>query len=512
MTVSSELYWQGCYRDVRGSDGLFTPESVSHPAKMTGGLLFRILDEAEGRGWFQRGMTLLDPFYGIGTTGLARLRGYNVVGVELEQRFMDMADGCDCTGVSKADWVSYFQMGADPRRRHRANYRDGRHWCPLCLTLAYDPQVPAFYVPRGTAGVIPCSESHHYEGNRELLERLAGSGIGSCVVVQGDSRNLATCLGADVSGVLTSPPYGETHIASAAELTLVNQQRAGQIKSGVQNGGNTYGSSPEQIGLLADGVVTSPPYGRDSEPHRAKPAAEWRGGKNWGGPNSVVRVSGYGSSLGQIGTLPDGVVTSPPWEDSEGSLSAKKFADVVAFAEGMAERDAHDPARHSRSIEATLRQFERQGRYGESEGQVGRLAGETYQDAMLEVYRSMHDVLSPGGVTAVVVKCPTRKWKLRRLDVDTWWLLQAAGFACWCPVCEEWVVGEPHDHPEMDREIGPVCGYRAVLAEELVQLGLFGGKHRSLIGRMSFFKRYYYKRGQPTALWEDVIFARRVCQ
>jgi hypothetical protein len=393
-------------------------------------------------------------------------------------------------------------------------------------------------------------------GNRELLERLAGSGIGSCVVVQGDSRNLATCLGAVVSGVLTSPPYGvfkgrdvyrayygersgqlahpqryghtqgqiedlpdgvvtsppygETHIASATELTLVNQRQADQIGSGVQDGGSAYGSRPEQIGLLADGVVTSPPYGRDSEPHRAKPAAEWHGGKKWGGPNSVVRAAGYGSRLGQIGTLPDGVLTSPPWEDSEASLSAKKFADVVAFAEGMAERDAQDPARHSRSIEATLRQFERQGGYGESEGQVGRLVGETYQDAMLEVYRSMHDVLSPGRVAAVVVKCPTRKWKLRRLDVDTWWLLQAAGFACWCPVCEEWIVGEPHDHPEVDRGIAPVCGYRAVLADELVQLGLFGGEHRSLKGRMSFFKRYYYKQGQPTALWEDVIFARRL--
>ena len=176
----------------------------------------------------------------------------------------------------------------------------------------------------------------------------------------------------------------------------------------------------------------------------------------------------------------------------------------------MAERDAHDPARHSRSIEATLRQFKRQGGYGESEGQVGRLAGETYQDAMLEVYRSMYDVLAPGAVAAVVVKCPTRKWKLRRLDIDTWWLLQAAGFACWCPVCEEWIVGEPHDHPEANRGIAPVCGYRAVLAEELVQLDLFGGERQSLRGRMSFFKRYWYKQGQPTALWEDVIFARRL--
>ena len=60
MTATNELYWPGCYRDVRGSDRLFTSESVSHPAKMTGGLLFRILDEAEGRGWFQRGMTLLE--------------------------------------------------------------------------------------------------------------------------------------------------------------------------------------------------------------------------------------------------------------------------------------------------------------------------------------------------------------------------------------------------------------------------------------------------------------------
>ena len=448
----TDLYWFGCYRDVRGSDGLFTPESVSHPAKMSGGLLFRILDEAEARGWFRRGMTLLDPFYGVGTTGLARLRGYDVVGVELEQRFVDMADGCECTGVTKADWVRYFQPGVDLRRRHRANYRDGRHWCPRCLRLGYEPRGPTLFGEPATTGVIPCEPPHHYEGNRERLERLAGPGIGRCVVIQGDSRDL---------------------------VDLLAQRSPGA-------------------------VVTSPPYGGFKQGNREHDYSRYGGG------GQLVYPQWYGCTPGQIEDLPDGVVTSPPWENSEGSLTPRKFADVVAFAEGMVERDACNPRRHSRSVEAAVAMFERQGGYGGSDGQIGRLSGETYQEAMLTVYCSIHDVLAPGAVAAVVVKCPTRNGRLRRLDVNTWHLLQTAGFACWCPVCQEWVAGQgPHDHPEVDRGVGPVCGYRAVLAEELVQSDLLGDRQRRLAGRVSFFKRHWYNRGRQIALWEDVIFALR---
>lgn len=53
-----------------------------------------------------------------------RARRYAVLGVELEQYWVDVADGCDCTGAGKADWLRYFQPGTDCWRRHIALWED----------------------------------------------------------------------------------------------------------------------------------------------------------------------------------------------------------------------------------------------------------------------------------------------------------------------------------------------------------------------------------------------------
>src|SRR5215471_644274 len=82
--------WEGCYDD--SWKDIIQPASFAHPAKMARGLLCRILDFMLEQGWLTKGSLVLDPFAGIGTTGIeCASRGIRFVGVELEPRFVAMA-------------------------------------------------------------------------------------------------------------------------------------------------------------------------------------------------------------------------------------------------------------------------------------------------------------------------------------------------------------------------------------------------------------------------------------
>ncbi len=81
--------WQNCYDD--GWQGVIVLEAFAHPAKMSYGLLKRILAHAQEQGWLNG--VILDPFGGIGSTGiLGAYEGYQVVCCELEQKFVDLAE------------------------------------------------------------------------------------------------------------------------------------------------------------------------------------------------------------------------------------------------------------------------------------------------------------------------------------------------------------------------------------------------------------------------------------
>lgn len=83
--------WNSCYDS--NWNGLITPESFSHPAKMAHGLTERIFDYAIARGWIVPGESVVvDPFGGIGSTGIVGAsRGVKVLCCELEQKFVDLA-------------------------------------------------------------------------------------------------------------------------------------------------------------------------------------------------------------------------------------------------------------------------------------------------------------------------------------------------------------------------------------------------------------------------------------
>ena len=102
MTENKITQWPNCYDS--GWKDLIVPEAFSHPAKMSYGLLKRILEHAKG--WLNEGDVILDPFGGIGSTGiLGAYEGYQVVCCELEQKFVDLAE--QNFEMHKDAWVEF---------------------------------------------------------------------------------------------------------------------------------------------------------------------------------------------------------------------------------------------------------------------------------------------------------------------------------------------------------------------------------------------------------------------
>lgn len=82
--------WDGCYD--AGWKGTLVDGAFLHPAKMSKRLIERIYDELFARGALKAGDTVVDPFGGIGSTGLiGAYRGVQVVSCELESKFAALA-------------------------------------------------------------------------------------------------------------------------------------------------------------------------------------------------------------------------------------------------------------------------------------------------------------------------------------------------------------------------------------------------------------------------------------
>lgn len=176
----------------------------------------------------------------------------------------------------------------------------------------------------------------------------------------------------------------------------------------------------------------------------------------------------YGGDSQNIGNLKDGVVgvTSPPYEAQSGGI-------------GKASR-VHTPdmALVSRHLGGA------RGGMGKSEGNLGNENGQTYLSAMLQVYgEAFKSGISP---LVVITKNPTRKGKLRRLDLDTLKLLEQVGYKI-------------------------IDYHRAVLfkVKEENQATLDGEKlsKQQIKGRVSFFKRLSLAKGNVAAQWEDILIA-----
>ena len=241
------------------------------------------------------------------------------------------------------------------------------------------------------------------------------------------------------------------------DLHRVEWERAGCPQPMILQGDSRYLAAVVNTAVV-DGSVMSPPYGgldpsathaqgtsrKDPNSANYRPIAE----RDW---QERETPRDYGDTPGQIGAL-----TSPPYANRVDDHGTDK--------------DGYD-------------MVEKLGKYGDSDGQIGnQRETETYWDACHQVYAGLLDLMTPGGVAAIVVKSFVRAKKIVPLPEMTAQLLEDVGFEI-----VEWT--------------------DAMLIAQDAQADIFGGEYRK--ERKSFFRRLAERKGSPRIDSEVVIWARK---
>lgn len=375
--------WQHCYDD--SWEGLITVDSFAHPAKMARGLVRRIFDELFGMEALRKDEVVLDPFGGVGTTGIeAASRGVQAYLMELEDRFVRFANGYDCPGLSKREWIRWF-----------GRFGRNQKICPTCQGGASN-----WY--EKDSGIVPEKSAHRYKGNFELHEETwALLGKPRPLMLQGDSRKLRqVLLGRLAECVVSSPPYADSLTGGGGQReNYENNWNGGAITP------RHYGNSDGQLSQMPEGridtVISSPSYNLPmSQDHNGK-----HGGARGTTPSEKGAFVKYGNTEGQLEGMPmgnvDAVVSSPPYEQND----QRGGKTLVAIKKRVAV-----------------------GGYGNTDGQLGIEVGETFWEAARDIVLECHALLKPGGVAVWVVKDFVRNKKRVRFSDDWIKLCEACGF------------------------------------------------------------------------------------
>ena len=444
--------WQGCY-DGNWAD-LIVPEAFAHPAKFARGLAERIVQHGLDRGWFAPGDLIGDPFGGVGLGGvIAAYRGLRWVGVELEERFAKLAE-------------ENFAL-------HAVRWENGH--LPRPTILQGDSRQFAAIVG-GCAGIV--TSPPYAEGLGHCRAEHASNDAGRATVAPNAGkfsksdlagRDYGTTPGqigqlkaGDLDAILTSPPYNLT-------MSQDHPGRAGGTRGTESPDGGfcRYGNSRGQIEGLPPGdlaaVITSPPYAETEITQRRgfKHANDEREPANRPTPE---RENGYGQTPGNIGNLPDrgfdGIVTSPPFENQ--SPSHDKAENYAGF-------------QHVGTVKVGAVGY---GYNEKNPDNIGQHTGDTYWQAVAEVYRQCLLALKPGGVLACVVKMYAKQGALVPLPDQTHDLLLHIGFE-------------------------PLERVHALLVKETTTAGLFGDI-TTRMKRASFFRRLAEQAKAAAECWEGL--------
>jgi len=449
--------WQNCYDD--GWKGRIVDEAFAHPAKMAYGLLKRILAHAAAEGWLKPGHIIVDPFGGIGSTGiLGAYEGYQVVCCELEQRFVDLAR-------------QNFELHAKALEalgcpQPQIIQGDSRRLCGVVADCIVSS--PPFQKAQTGGGIA--KKGYHNEAMRRGVFDLVGKRAYMPENQGTADGNLAAMPPGEVDAVIGSPPYAETlkgdgtQSETAAESRDKRRTEGGSLGQSQRTQG--YGSDGNLGNLKAgsvDAVVSSPPFSSPgSQPAGNMPSTPIR---------SKIRKMGlekkageeYGRTPGNLGNLKPGdvdmICSSPPWENQEPCQD-----DNFRLSDG---RKAPPQG---------------QGGYGQTEGNIGNDKGETFWQAARQIVQQCREILKPGGVAIWVVKNFVRNKKIVDFTGD------------WRRLCESCGFEALHEH-------------HAMLVKETKEAGLFGEIVEKK-ERKSFFRRLAESKGSPPIDYETVLCMR----
>lgn len=96
--------WENCYEVGWGK--LIVSDAFCHPAKFSYNLIEKIYTHTIDNSWLKKGDLVLDPFGGVALGALGAIkRGINWVGVELEEKFVDL--GCQNIELWKSSIIAF---------------------------------------------------------------------------------------------------------------------------------------------------------------------------------------------------------------------------------------------------------------------------------------------------------------------------------------------------------------------------------------------------------------------
>lgn len=447
------LEWRGCYDKDSQYAKYVTPDSYSHPAKMSFGLLERIFKHLQELRLVDDNTTIVDFMAGTFRTGvMAELFGYRSIGIELEPHFIKMIEG------------NRAQIEKLTGRRTRMEFMQGD--ARSLSTMLRE---------KGCVGVVSPPYSDQNNDNRktfnDTISRNGRANIGHIYTINED--NIGNLKDAPLVGI-TSPPYSDALKEGRDTLSFKKQFSDGRRLEDLASSGQVhnyrYSTSQDNIGNLKDAPlvgITSPPYAsvRELDPSTDEKEYETKDLQNPCGKGCFR--GRYVDNPSNIGNLPDRQlvgITSPPYEEQNNR------ADHLKFNNNYNSKNCGMGRWHQADKD-----------YGTNPDNLGNQNSATYLSAMLQVYsEAFRSGISP---LVLVTKNPTRNGKLRRLDLDTISILQQSGY-------------EIFDY------------HRAILFEEVTQATLGGEAFTKPKGRLSFFKRLSYEKGNIVARWEDIIFAR----
>ena len=317
--------------------------------------------------------------------------------------------------------------------------------------------------------------------NKNLTLWRRRYGFTGGTVVQGDSRELRKVLaGVQAGCCVGSPPFCGS--LSSGETAAEMKARWPESQLG-GNWGQSYGSSPGQLGALPSGtppdaLVSSPPYagaGQVLGTHNGIDYSKVQGSGKAPTPARIASGEGYGVTPGQLGNM--AIVSSPPYAESL-HLNESVEADIARMV-----RKGVPVTGGAQSRTSVAAHQANQG-YGTTAGNLGTEAT-TFWEAADAVMRDVAALLPVGGVACWVVKGYVSKGRL--VDFPAQWLAlcEAHGFRLL---------------EEIHASLIESCG---------TQEALFGEAETVEVARKSFFRRLYEKREGAVRIDHETVLILR---
>lgn len=595
--------WYGLYggqwRDV-------VPDSSRHPAKFQRKLIRRIYQYAIEQGYLSPGDTVIDVFGGVALGAIDAMSfGLHWRGFELEWKFVDIGGGYDCPGFSKADWRRLHHR----IKRCNWRFDEHTHFCPSCVSAMSTDEIDGRTIPTAAphhyqgnielwremfADTIPGFGTAVLKqtDSRYLLQAMFGEGVVSSppysslslkvedVDKLGKAANAGRrergeirggvgrsgALGKSVSpdgygdspgqlsnlpsGAVGSPPF------SVGEPRDRYQVSGGDIADQMTRAytADQQGQSPHNLASM-DGLLSSPAYinSLNSENHGidfTKVKKDYPGRQQHADrvamQNSHHNERRYGNTPGQMGGLPEGVISSPAYgttiRSGEGPGARHDFithspenattatndqsygstpGQLVDLAMSSPPFEDQEPVQDKNFVITDGRRIPPQGQegYENDPNNVGTVSGDTFWGASQMIVEQVYHAVKPGGVAIWVTKDFVRNKK--RVEFTRMWLEMCVGVG-FEPLeyIRAWVIEDKTnaiallDIDDTSATITRLDGSQKAMSGTSLKKGgrarIQGGKLKpAVVERKSMFRRLAEAKGSPRIDWEDVLILRR---